>query len=116
MIGSTVLHVLARAADARDDLEIQRALGAVDPLVRALALRRARRALDQAARSVASQDDRAHVLRVAFLIARKGLPEASFDDAPAIAAEYEAARAGVSGGLPRRRWATPSLAAVLIVV
>ncbi|HVR21632.1 MAG TPA: hypothetical protein VMS65_18080 [Polyangiaceae bacterium] len=65
------------------------ALRPLDPLARLVAQRRMTRLIERAKRE-STNDDPAHVLRLAALLAVKPVPEASLDDARAVEAELTA--------------------------
>ncbi len=69
-------------------LAAEQALSGLDPLVKALALKRLDRVVAEAARTT-QLDDEAHHLRIAAIMLDRRVPEAEYDDAAAIAAEYD---------------------------
>lgn len=99
MLARATLFALDRGVAAASISAAVPALAGLDPLVRALAARRVRRALARAT-TLTTLTDEAHLARVAFLLEKKGMPDAELDDAAAVAREHEAARATVS--TPRR--------------
>ena len=89
------------------------ALAPLDPLVRLVARRRMQRLLERARRET-TNDDPAHVLRVAALLAVKNAPQAALDDSAAV--EAELALLGPRT-IPKRLpwWTLGTLAALALV-
>jgi hypothetical protein len=84
-LGECVSSALAGAADQASWISAEAALKPLDPLLRAAAKRRLRRALERARRAT-TLDEPSHVLRVAALFALDApLPELDLDDQAAVA-------------------------------
>lgn len=114
MASRTVLAAIARAVDRGGSIdEALAALSRVDPLLRSGARRRLREAHADAVlattRSSQGEQGALHVMRVTYLHAARAVPGPDqIDDAVAVAAAYEEARAHTRPA-PRLWWATALL-------
>ena len=118
MTRSAALAAVARAAEIGGDVDVAyEALARLDPLLRRGARRRVRDAYVDALLSTRikkGEEANRHVMRIAYLLIAGAAPDpAAVDHPDAIAAAYDAARAGRKATISRIWWATALLALAL---
>ncbi len=88
MLKRAVRYAVSRGVEEGSVLAAERALKGLDPLVKSLALKRLDQVIAEAQRTT-QLDDEVHQLRIAAIRLDKRVPDADYDDAQAIAAEYD---------------------------
>lgn len=107
-----VRFALSRGVEGGSVLAAESALCGLDPVVKLLALKRLDKVVAEASRTT-QLDDEVHRLRIAAIMLDRRVPEAEYDDAQAIAAEYNQLPAPPS---PRRGPWLLGAAALAVVV